>query len=326
MKLTVVGEGALARGIAEVAAAAGTSSVALVSAGLLDRDPRGDTSGAWASIAKADWIFEISAHPADRKRAQLQVLSEAARPEAILTTDESIVPLKELLAGAALAGRCIGITHVFAPPSHMKVVEVVAAPADLARIGTACAVALDRRVLAVPDTPGFVANRIGFFWTAMVMVEAQRRGLGVAAADAVAAAVTGTRIGIFALADFVGLDVMAQLDAQLRSRLAEDDPIQAYSLSTIPALAELISRGALGRATGAGFYRKSAHGREGIDLANLCYADADAKGMSPSGGFARAIADGLNGYARHLSRETGLPLDQIRMAMELGYGWTRGID
>lgn len=325
MKLAVIGSGPLARQVAELAGTFPENDVTALPAeafplGQVDRE-RMDVA---ERLTGADWVFDVSGLPLDGKRDLLSALCRAASPGTVISTDESIVPMRELRDGLEANGCLFAVTHIFAPPAQMRLAEIAAEPADFDRVARLCETCLYRKVVAVPDQPGFIANRLGFFWLALVMDAAQRAGLSPPEADAAAAAVTGSPVGAFALADLIGLDVVLALDGQLRARLPDDDPMHDWKIETLPLLGHLVAAGALGRAAGAGFYRRSAGVREAIDADALTYRPVSAGHADPRSDFAMMISGRLDRYAKHLSATTGTPMASIAEIMSLGYGWTRG--
>lgn len=326
MKLVVVGSGPLAGQVADLAstiAAADVTAVqtAAVLPGATGASPYAEVA---AQLAAADWIFDVSGLPLDGKRSLLTALCAAAAPGAMISTDKSIVPLHEIRAGCETNGRRLAVTHVFAPPAQMQLAEIAAEPADLDRVTWLCETCLHRRVFPVPDQPGFIANRMGFFWLALVITEAGRAGLPIAEADAAAAAATGSPVGAFALADILGLDVVLALDGALRARLPASDPIHGWDIAALPLVKHLVATGALGRASGAGFYRRSAGVREAIDANSLSYGPTSSGRAEARAELAAAISGQLESYAAHIGATTGASLATIAEIMALGYGWTYG--
>ena len=87
-----------------------------------------------------------------------------------------------------------------------------------------CDSKLGKEVVICNDTPGFIGNRIGTYWTLIGMVEAVRMGLTVEEADAVMGRPIGApKTGIFALGDVVGLDLIPHVTESMSSNLPKDD-------------------------------------------------------------------------------------------------------
>ena len=134
---------------------------------------------------------------------------------------------------------------MFNPVPKMDLVELVFPPAaaddETRERARALCAALGKTAVEVPDTPGFVVNRLLFpyLFDAVRLLEESR--LEPQAIDDCMRMGAGHPMGPLALLDYVGLDVSAAIG---RSIGAE-----------IPARVEaMIAEGALGKKTGRGFY------------------------------------------------------------------------
>ena len=157
--------------------------------------------------ARADLVIEAIFENADAKRDLYRQLEPAMRPDAILASNTSSIPLEELAGCLSRPERLVGL-HFFNPVDKMQLVEVVAMatsdPAALAR-AAALVLAIKRLPLPVRSSPGFLVNRIlmPYLLEAVTLVEE-----GVAP-DLIDRAATdfGMPMGPVRLADAVGLDV-----------------------------------------------------------------------------------------------------------------------
>ena len=206
----------------------------------LDRmipDVRGD------GIAHADVVIEAIFEDADAKRALFTDVEARAKPQAILATNTSSIPLETIATALRVPSRLIGL-HFFNPVAKMMLVEVVAGrdsdPAIVAR-GAAFVRAIDKLPLPVKSAPGFLVNRVlaPYLMTAMRCVD---EGLAPEVIDEAAVAF-GMPMGPIELADTVGLDICAAVGRLL------DAQAQAPR-----ALAAHVAAGELGKKTGRGFY------------------------------------------------------------------------
>jgi 3-hydroxybutyryl-CoA dehydrogenase len=103
---------------------------------------------------------------------------------------------------------------------------------------------LGKTAVEVPDTPGFVVNRLLFpylFDAARFMTES---GLTAEAVDQCMTLGAGLPMGPLALLDFVGLDVSKAIG-------------DSVGLQTPAVIDQLIEQGALGKKSGHGFYNYS---------------------------------------------------------------------
>jgi 3-hydroxybutyryl-CoA dehydrogenase len=166
------------------------------------------------AVADVDFIEEAVFERLDVKREVLGRISEHARPDAIIGTNTSTIPVKELESAVRDPERFLTV-HFSNPAPFIPGVELVAGEATSP--GTVASV---KELLArsgnegaqVADTPGMVLNRLQYVLMkeATAIVEE-----GVATADDVDTIVRSTfgfRLGFFgpfAIADQAGLDVYA---------------------------------------------------------------------------------------------------------------------
>ena len=194
-------------------------------------------------IRHADVLIEAIFENVDAKRALFADLEARARPDALLATNTSSIPLEDIALALATPARLIGL-HFFNPVARMMLVEVVAGrdsdPALVAR-GAAFVRAIDKLPLPVRSAPGFLVNRVlaPYLMTAMRCVD---EGIAPEAVDEAAVAF-GMPMGPIELADTVGLDICMAVGRMLGG--AEQPP---------KALAQHVEAGELGKKSGKGFY------------------------------------------------------------------------
>jgi len=208
----------------------------------LDRlvpDPEGH------GLSRADVVIEAIFEDADAKQDLYRRVEPVMRPDAILATNTSSIPLDELAVVLAHPERLVGL-HFFNPVEKMQLVEVVAMTGtDPALVERAAAfVALIRKLpLPVHSSPGFLVNRIIMpYLLEAVIMEAE--GLAPAVIDR-AATDFGMPMGPIRLADTVGLDICLSVARNLTGHYGGDVP---------PRLVELVAAGNLGLKSGRGFY------------------------------------------------------------------------
>jgi 3-hydroxyacyl-CoA dehydrogenase len=276
------------------------------------------------------------------KRRLYRRLDELRRPGSIVSSNTSTMPLSELVAEApASLVPDFLITHFFNPPRTMRLLEVVAGaatrPEAVETITRFAGLELGKAVVRCNDTPAFIANRVGCFWLACSVAEAIGGGLTVEEADAVLGAPIGApKTGVFGLLDLVGIPLFTHLSASLGRLLPPGDPWRA-----LPDHSELFARmaakGLTGRASGGGFYSRNGGVKLALDLDSLEYRQARevrppaAEGLrglveqpDRHGEFARAVLAQTLAYAARLIPEVADSASQIDLAMQLGFGWSRG--
>ena len=195
------------------------------------------------ALRDATFIVEAIAEEQDAKAALLRDLGGAAANGAILATTTSALSVTALAAATGRPEHFVGL-HVFNPVPKMDLVELVFPPeagADTRERARALCAALGKTAVEVPDTPGFVVNRLlfPFLFDAVVLLEESR--LDPQAIDDCMRMGAGHPMGPLALLDYVGLDVSAAI---------------ARSIGRpVPARVEaMIAAGALGKKAGRGFY------------------------------------------------------------------------
>jgi 3-hydroxyacyl-CoA dehydrogenase/enoyl-CoA hydratase/3-hydroxybutyryl-CoA epimerase len=199
-------------------------------------------------VATADLIIEAVPENLALKQKVYAGVEARMRPDAILATNTSSIPLEELRKELVRPDRFLGL-HFFNPVSRMQLVEVVrhdgvtdevlqAAHAFLGRI--------DRLPTPVKSAPGFLVNRAltPYLMEAFIMLDegANRETIDRAAED------FGMPMGPIELADQVGLDICLHVADVLRNELKRPMP------PTPKWLSEKVEKGELGRKPGKGMY------------------------------------------------------------------------
>lgn len=201
-----------------------------------------------AEVARCDMVVEAVVEDLWVKEKLLAELESMLRPGAALGTNTSTIPIGRLAARLADPGRLCGI-HFFLPVPRRPLVEVVRGPESRpASLAAAVALArlLDKVPLVVEDAPGFLVNRLMFFYLSEAL-QLAAEGLAVDEVDR-AAVDFGFALGPFALMDRIGLDVVLDGAWVLAGALVD-------RLVPSPPLVALVKKGRLGRKSGAGFYR-----------------------------------------------------------------------
>ncbi|MEQ8663780.1 MAG: 3-hydroxyacyl-CoA dehydrogenase NAD-binding domain-containing protein, partial [Gammaproteobacteria bacterium] len=126
-------------------------------------------------IAHADVIIEAIVEDAAAKRRLFRELAARARPDALLATNTSSIPLADIASALEDPARLVGV-HFFNPVARMQIVEVIGgagtAGAALAR-AEAFVTAIDRLPLPTASAPGFLVNRVlsPYLQEAMTLLE-----------------------------------------------------------------------------------------------------------------------------------------------------------
>ncbi len=249
-------------------------------------------------LREADWIIEAIVENLDPKRDLWRKVDAARKPDAILSTNTSGIPLSQISEGfsSEFRSRFLG-THFFNPPRYLHLMELIPGSETDASILAAVEEFADRRlgkgVVRTKDTPNFIANRIGTLLAgtiAKVMVE---EDFTIEEVDAL----TGPLIGMpnsasFRLLDIVGLDVWSFVGSNLYN-LVPNDPWRDRFLPP-DFEKQMLERKWLGDKTGQGFYKRVGTGDNkeflALDWKTLEYHPAK-KPSFPSVEAARNVDD-----------------------------------
>lgn len=201
-------------------------------------------------LSVADLVIEAVPEHLEVKREVFAKMDEILKPEAILATNTSSLPVIELGVATRRPQRVVGI-HFFNPPPVMELVELVktftSTPAVL-DIAKRFVESLGKTPVVCRDRAGFIANLLLFPYLneAVKLLEG-----GFASREDIDAAMrfgAGHPIGPLALLDLIGLDSCAEILESLYRQFRES----RYAPS--PMFRHLVSAGYLGRKTARGFY------------------------------------------------------------------------
>ena len=200
-------------------------------------------------LADCDLVIESVVEDLEVKRALFGELEQIVKPEGILATNTSTLPVVELAMMTQRPDKVCGI-HFFNPAPAMSLVEIIrplTASNDTIEAATAFARACGKDPVRVEDRAGFIVNALLFPYlnNAVRMYEA-----GTASMDSIDTAMMGGcnfPMGPFALLDLVGLDTSVSILDALYTEFR--DP----NYAAVPLLRRMVAAGHLGRKTKQGF-------------------------------------------------------------------------
>jgi 3-hydroxyacyl-CoA dehydrogenase/enoyl-CoA hydratase/3-hydroxybutyryl-CoA epimerase len=226
-----------------------------------------DVEGSGA--ARADVIIEAIFENLEAKQELFRALESRARADALLATNTSAIPLKEIASVLEQPQRLLGL-HFFNPVPKMPLVEVVyddATGSGEVERGSAFCNQINRFPLPVVSSPGFLVNRVLARYMLKAFQIYREREIPKQAIDQ-AAIEFGMPMGPVELADTVGLDVgLGVMDT-----LGGEETTQEAEI-----LKSFVDEGKLGKKSGEGFYVwKKGRAVKDSDAA----ADIDLKSLS----------------------------------------------
>jgi 3-hydroxybutyryl-CoA dehydrogenase len=245
-RLGIIGGGAIALGIARVAAEHGDVVMWVrsdSSAQRVEEKVKGDVTVTTEldGLEGADVVVEAIAEDLEVKTDLYRRLPPLE--DALIATTTSSLSINVLAEASGRAEHFAGL-HVFNPVHKMPLVELVfpdaATEATRDRARALCE-HLGKTAVEVPDVPGFVVNRLLFPFLFSAARLAEETGLDPEAIDTCMKLGANHPMGPLALLDFVGLDVAVAIGEQIGADVPE----------RVRALA---AEGALGRKSGRGFY------------------------------------------------------------------------
>ena len=194
---------AVIRGVFDEAVARGKMKPEAAAAGLA----RVRTTTGWDGFADCDLVVEAIVENVAAKQQLFAELSAVVRPDCVLASNTSALPIEELTATASSPGRTIGL-HFFNPVSRMALIELVLSPHTeraTAERTLAFAKALGKSPVICRSSPGFLVTRVLFFYLneACLLWE---QGVPTETLDA-AMREWGWPMGPMRLIDEVGVDV-----------------------------------------------------------------------------------------------------------------------
>ncbi|MUN29374.1 3-hydroxyacyl-CoA dehydrogenase [Sulfuracidifex metallicus] len=197
-----------------------------------------------------DFVIEAVPENLDLKRKVFSSILANTPSHAVLATNTSSIPISVIAEGIGKSDRVIGM-HFFNPPVIMKLVEVIPSKYtrnDIVDSTVELAKTLDKVPVRLrEEIPGFVGNRIYLRLMQEGCREVESNEATKEEVDSALRKKVGLPMGIFELADYVGLDVSVDLwNVIVSSGSAEDVPCLMYK--------EKIANKELGVKSGKGFY------------------------------------------------------------------------
>jgi len=334
---------------AKPAAFFGPGNAALITTGNFDDD--------LSKLKECDFILEAVVENLDIKRGLFEKVEQHRKPGAIVASNTSGIPIRQLADGRSPDFRehFLGV-HFFNPPRYLHLVEIIRTEWTKPEVSCFLYGFLDQRlgkgVVPAKDQPNFIANRIGTYGSMITIKTMLEDGYSIEEIDKI----TGQSVGrpksaTFRTLDLVGLDVGAHVIKNLYEALPDDEEREVFVAPEF--LTQMVGRGILGNKTKGGFYKRQA-GEGGkkeiwtIDHATLEYRPSEkvklpaldaAKniedlpqrikvlvwGKERVGTFLWKTMSRTFRYTANLIPEIADTIVEVDRAMRWGYSWELGI-
>jgi len=211
-------------------------------------------------LKECDLIIEVVVENLKIKQDLFQKLDKIRKPTAIVTSNTSGLPLKEMSKNCsdAFKEHFMG-THFFNPVRYMHLLELI--PGEKTKKEVLEFIAdfgekrLGKGIVWAKDTPNFIGNRIGVheIMTAMKLLESEN--ITIDEVDAIMGPAMGRpKTAVFKLSDMVGLDTIHHLAENSYQLLEKDERREVYKVTSW--FNKMIENKWLGDKTKQGFYKK----------------------------------------------------------------------
>lgn len=276
--VAVVGTGTMGRGIMQVSAQGGMRVIAFdekagaaqaakdyiakTLAGLVEKGRVAEADAKAASdrivvagnvgeLAAAHVVVEAIVERLEPKQELFAKLEGIVGPETVLASNTSSIPI------TAIASKCkhperVGGMHFFNPVPLMRLVEVIPG-LKTAQWVTDAMMTLGRRMTREPvlctDSPAFLVNHVGRGFVPESQRILTENIAGAADIDRILTGAPGFKMGPFALADMVGIDIQHSVMESVFGQFYGEPAFAPLNLSALR-----VAGGLYGRKTGAGWF------------------------------------------------------------------------
>ena len=205
-------------------------------------------------LSGCDLVVEAVVEDLGVKSEIFAALGKIVRPDALITSNTSSIPIMQLAAATDRPERVVGL-HFFNPAPVMPLVEIipceVSSDETVRRAREFAADQLGKTTITAKDRAGFVVNAllIPYLLAAIRMADA-----GLASAEDIDKAMVGGcnhPMGPLALTDLIGLDTTVAVAESMYAETKE----QLYAPPAL--LLRKVEAGELGRKSGRGFFTYS---------------------------------------------------------------------
>jgi 3-hydroxyacyl-CoA dehydrogenase len=305
----------------------------------------GNTRDDLPLLSDCDLVIEAIIEQLEPKRELYGRLESVIKNDAIVASNTSGIPMKQLVEGRSesFRARFLGM-HFFNPPRYLHLLEIISAPEtseeSLVSSRMFAERILGKGTIRAKDVPGFVANRLGVYGMVLVLRMLDEFELTIDEVDALTGPLLGrAKSATFRTADLTGLDVLDHVAKELTRATGEDFELPDW-------VKQMIAQGHFGAKTGTGFYKRVGKEIHTLNRKTLEYApqqkiesnELAALGKLPLdkrlkkvrelegtyGEFARTYLLRLSHFVLERTPEVAYDIPSVDRAMEWGYAWDAG--
>jgi 3-hydroxybutyryl-CoA dehydrogenase len=196
-----------------------------------------------SDLGECSYVIEAVGEDYAIKNPLAAEIAAAIGPNTILASTTSSLSVNKLAEASGIAERFVGF-HVFSPVPVMKLIEVIYADGvsdEVKARSRALCLSIGKVGVEVPDSPGFIVNRLLFPYLFDAARFLETSGLEPEAVDTAMKLGANMPMGPLALLDYVGLDVSIAIGEQIEAEIPQN-------------CRDLLAAGKLGRKTKQGFY------------------------------------------------------------------------
>lgn len=211
------------------------------------------------TLKECDWIIEVVVENLKIKRELFTKVEKLRKKDAIVSSNTSGIPLKDMSEGFSKDFRehFMG-THFFNPVRYMHLLELIPGADTLPEVLDFIAgfgeKNLGKGIVWAKDTPNFVGNRIGAQGMAAIMKTMDEDNMTIPEVDAIFGPALGRpKTAVFKTCDLVGLDIMMHVSKNSYDLCPDDEQRE---IMILPEFVEkMVGKNLLGNKTQAGFYK-----------------------------------------------------------------------
>lgn len=273
-------------------------------------DPKYQVVDSMDKLADCDAVLENVFERPDLKQDLFDQLQKIVRPDAVLMTNTSVIPVQNIGSKLEDAPRFCGL-HFFNPIQRTKLAEIARHPDTSDQTLWAAhqiAKTIRKATIVVGDGPGLVVNRL----LMALLNEAQSLLADGWTLDQIDSAAKdfGWRLGPFEILDVIGTQTAFDAGAQLSSLLPQ-------AISAPPFLVPMVKAGRPGKSGGLGFYKYDQEGNKQDDPSVYQSLDAYRKKTQRDENLTPEQAAGQMAFAMVRQASEILKSGQVQSARDL---------